>query len=318
MAKASWSNPDFSHYVTTMLIGVALTFIFSPPQVSNFQAQEPFVPYTVPPATSYPVQPQPPAGTNNYVSAMIVQVQQQILHNDLRGAAKTVRLAREAQGQSAEFASLTCQIRILLGKPRSAVKACYAALTLPFHHDDAYWKANTYDGLASLFESTGDIGGAIQAAQKALSHLDNYRKGFYSSRVIQLLAKRATCADLQEAQKIANSREIPESQIVLIQSGIREWEESDLGKECAGVRPVHPAEKHSVHQKLVPVIETAAQSSKHELHIQKMCKDNISSSMKLSRQNEVNSSDGLGSAANKDAMPSLPLGIGQRAHVIKP
>jgi hypothetical protein len=162
-------------------------------EVTNFNAQLPFVSDPLPQSDSAGAHYSETVPKSEYTAMIISEIQRQIISNDLRGAAKSFRLARESQGQSAEFTSLTCQIRFLLGKPRSAVKACYAALTLPFHHEDSFWKASTYDGLASLFESTGDIGGAIQAVQKALSHLDNYRKGFYSSRVIQLLAKRATC-----------------------------------------------------------------------------------------------------------------------------
>jgi hypothetical protein len=151
-----------------MLIGVAMAFIFSQPQVTNFNAQLPFVSDPLPQSDSAGARYSETVPKSEYTAMIISEVQRQIISNDLRVAAKSVRLVRESQGQSAEFASLTCQIRILLGKPRSAVKACYAALTLPFHHEDSFWKASTYDGPASLFESTGDIGGAIQAAQKAL------------------------------------------------------------------------------------------------------------------------------------------------------
>jgi hypothetical protein len=203
-------------------LGIGLTFFCSSP-ANHFMSHVPqplaAVPFVNPVATTH----QPDVAKNVIMSDTIRQVQSEILQNDLRGAAKTIKIARGAQGKNAEFASLTCQIKILLGKKKSAKKACYAALSSPFQNEDFAWKASTYDGLASLFESISDVNGAIQAARLALEFYDAGRKGMYYVRLIQLLAVRGTCDDLQEAQNIVITAAIPGPQLAQIQQGLFEW-----------------------------------------------------------------------------------------------
>jgi hypothetical protein len=182
------------------------------------------VPANVPAATS--------SAAIDALTDIIAQVQQLVLRNDVRAAAKVLKHAREKHGRSAELASLTCQVRLLLGRKQAAKKACYAALTIPFLNQDAYWKSAAFDGLAALFEALVDIEGAIQASRMALKNLDRERRGHYYLRVIQLLGRRGACADLHEAQRIAQSGTIPGPQLAVVRNMIHEWSTTQHGQFC--------------------------------------------------------------------------------------
>jgi hypothetical protein len=221
------------HYLATLLIGWVLVICIKSPAAAQpeqfFKPLPPPVPIAVPAPT--------PAGDE--LVRVISQVQQQVVQNDVRGAAKTLRAAREALGKSAELASLTCQIRLLLGRKQAAKKACHAALTLPFQNQDSYWKGAAFDGLAALFENIGDVDAAIQAARMALHNLEYERRGIYYLRLIQLLGRRGSCADLHEARRIVATEAIPGPQLVLVQSAIREWGSAEQGKYCDYAHMAH-------------------------------------------------------------------------------
>jgi hypothetical protein len=221
---ASWSNPGVYHHLSTLLIGWVLVICIKSPAAA--QPEQFFKPLPVPIAVPAPT----PAGDE--LVRVISQVQQQVVQNDVRGAAKTLRAAREALGKSAELASRTCQIRLLLGRKQAAKKACHAALALPFQNQDSYWKGAAFDGLAALFENIGDVDAAIQAARMALHNLEYKRRGIYYLRLIQLLGRRGSCADLHEARRIIATEAIPGPQLVLVQSAIRKWGSAEQGKYC--------------------------------------------------------------------------------------
>jgi hypothetical protein len=201
---SSWKNPGVYHYSMSAGLGMALITIQMATQ--PYHLHHSFADSLPDPSHLQPPPGGEPGGlispTDVDFQIYVGGIQYHIISGDLKTANKLLNAARKAYGNTADLASLTCHIENEKGRNKKCLKACEASLKLPFRVADSNWKSAALNRVSLVLESHDKISAAINAARMTLKVPGAINDSTFVFRLIQLLGKRAACADLAEAQQV--------------------------------------------------------------------------------------------------------------------